>query len=93
MPDLEALARRVAHDAPGRDAIEDVAVAEAEDALGRSAPVISFLIGPDFAHGPLGGVRTDLRRRLRDGLLERGEEVPPIIRFFAREDWERVPRA
>lgn len=90
---LERMARDVAEEVAGPGVFADVAVEPAVDSLDRATHLFTFLVTPEAAARPLGEARLRLGMGLRDRLLARGRETPPLIRVLDREDWARFRRA
>lgn len=86
---LEHLAQAAAQAVYGAGAVERVVVEEREDSTGAPAYYFSFVVkdplrGPDPGHR-----RADLRLRLRDALLARGDEHYPFIEVLDPAGWAR----
>lgn len=91
--DLRVLARTIADRVAGRDAIEDVVVEPEVDDLGRETHRFVFRFSSTLSPEDLGRIRSELHFGVRDALIARGEETPPVIRLLDHQDWDRRLRA
>jgi len=91
--DLEKLGRDVACEVAGPEAFEHVAVESGGDFDNRPVYIFSFVIDQDRARDRAGRVRIGLGMKLRDALIDLGEEHYPVIRILSRDDWDRRARA
>jgi len=93
MPELETLARSAANLVAGESSVEQVEVSPGIDPTGDPIYRFTFLIDQEHALQRAGNLRIRLHQKLRDDLLERGDDHYPDLQIIDRNDWEQRWRA
>ena len=86
--DLKNVARDIAKDIAGEDAVRQVEVVPGER-LDRPVYVFSYLFDKDRSRLRPGLVLSRLVQRLGEELSNRGDEHRPVIRLLDQVDWDK----
>lgn len=85
---VENIGREAAHEVIG-EKVEDVEAAPGQDSSDGTAYFISFRFARDRDRAKAALLRTRLAQKIRDKLLEAGDEHYPIIRLLDDDEWMR----
>lgn len=89
-PEIQQLARGIAEDLAGPDAVKEFEVVETLDIHDRPAYLLSLLIESQDAWQRIGKIRIELRMQLGDALAARGDPHRLLLQTLDRRDWSRL---
>jgi hypothetical protein len=91
--DLKEIGLEAAQSILGPGKVEAVEVVSGHDSSDEPAHFFSFLIEEDRDPKQAIRVWSSLAQKIRDTLIERGDEAYPYIHILSRRDWEGRERA
>lgn len=91
--ELEQIGLEAAKGVVGAGAVEEVEVVAGLDTSDEPAYFFSFLVDQGEHRQSSGLLWTRLGQKIRDALIEQGDDSYPYVRVLSRQDWESRGRA